>query len=610
MLRIWSLGRALGLLAPSMPSGTQALSTDISPSSTHTIFTTVTAPPVERSVPIFIAAERPSVNTVWVEETVTVTVTVDVLPTTSSTSQHSWTTVTAPCLDVDDTNFMKPTLSGRAILEMEPDVSTVWVEETVYSTVTVDVLPTTSSTLHDDDDDRIMKPTPPPGRRAVIVRQPAVSTVIQEVNVTTEEIVYVTISYCSSVGLDLNSMLGNYNPSSTFTIATDSSSMGLDLNSMIGNYNPLSTYAVEEPAPPPTTTSVSSTTHEELTTYLPTPTTSVPSPSTLNLTFTSTMKSEDVPGYWLKGGIVSTKGHAVHRRHEEASSVTTDYTHDVHPTVQASQWLGRFRNFARQEATTKRSTCVSTIPTLAAVPASCSTSDVEERLAFENSLTKSNEAREWLRRLVQRQLTSTSTGIQFETRPVGTIPEGPGFVTAAEIVSYSDGKPMHTILTTWTQFRTSTIGTAPGDNAQPSIAYAIISYSDGKPEATQVSFGSIGTTPTTATRTTSLSATPSLETSTLLQETTLTSRSRSTTIWPNSATSWSPSPTATSALEWDWWKGTRFQKTISAKKGVRSAAAAVEQKVEMSGWRRAENSVNPWVITSGFVLAGLTIAAW
>ncbi|TID16958.1 hypothetical protein E6O75_ATG09724 [Venturia nashicola] len=110
----------------------------------------------------------------------------------------------------------------------------------------------------------------------------------------------------------------------------------------------------------------------------------------------------------------------------------------------------------------------------------------------------------------------------------------------------------------------------------------------------------------TTTRTSYLTSTRSVQVTASLQETTLTSWTRSTTIWPDSATSWSPSPTPSpTSLEWDWWKGTKWQKTIAAEKKVRSAA--VKLKVEMSGWKKAENDISPWVITFGVVLLALIL---
>lgn len=591
MLRIWNLGRALGLLASSTSSESQALSTDVPHASIQTIHIgedhsiPVTIPSVwataqlnsaqERSIPIFIAAESPSLSTVLLEETVYVTVTVDVMPTSSRTLEHFWTTATTPCVHVDDAFFIKPTLPGKGrILARGADVSTVWVEETVYVTVTVDVLPTTSSTSQrswttattpcaHDDHDSIIKPNPP-GKRAVVLREPNVTTLVVEetVYVTTEEIVYVTVT-------------------------ADSKSVGLDLSSMVDNYNPTSTYTIEESVPIQTTTSVSLTTYEDATANLPASETAVLPRSSLSLvppsiphTSASTMKPEDAPGYWLKGGVVSTRGQAVHRGYAEPSSVTNGYTHDVHPTILANDWLGQFRNFARKAATIKKSTCVSTIPTLAAAPTSCFASDAEDQLAFENSLTKSNEAREWLHRLVQRSdtlavakrdiHTSAIRAWSLEDFPAGTV---------YQIIDDHDGTAAPTTWTTTRLFHSQDIDSS--------------------------STSSLGT----ATRNLYSTSTQLLQVSASSSETTLASWTRSTTIWPDSATSWSPSPTpTTTSLEWDWWKGTKYQQTVAAEKKVRSAAAAVEQKVEMSGWKRAENDVSPWVITFGVVLAALTFA--
>ncbi|QDS68369.1 hypothetical protein FKW77_010736 [Venturia effusa] len=540
MLRIWNLGRALGMLVPSILSESQALATDFSRSSTHTVhigeshLTIVTVLPDwammepvfphERSVPNpLVVADDPSVSTVWIEETIYVTV--DVLPSPTGASVRSWTTATTPCSHDGEDEILKPTL---------------------------------------------------PGKRAVVGRKADfTTTVVGKVNVTEEDIVYGTVDDGSSVGLGTSSVVENYNPTSTFTIVTGRSGTVLGLNSMGQDYNSSSTYTIEEPAPPPpplTIIPVASTTHQEATAHLSDSTTTVVPASTLDLTFTSTMGTEDVPGYWIEGEIVSTKGHNVHRRQEEPSSVTTDDTHDIHPTIQASEWLGRFRNLVRKEATSKKSTtCVLTMPDLAAAPTSCSTTDIEERSASEDPSTRSIEAREQ-GVSTQRQITIPSTGLYITT---------------------------------------STIGLIPGPSGAQSITeYAIFTYSDGKPVGTEVRGQVTITRHKTVTRTTSSS---SLEVSTPLQETTSTSRSRSTTIWPDSATSWSLASTPTSTgVEWDWWKGTRWQKTIVGKKEVRSvataAAAAAEQKVEMSGWKRAEDSVSPWVFTFGVILIALTFA--
>lgn len=603
MLRIWNLGRALGLLASSMPLESQVLPTDVSQTSTHTVHidenysTTVTVPtgwataeprsPHEQSKPIFIAAESPSVSTVWVEETVYVTVTVGVMPTASRTSEHLWMTATTPCPHVDDTDLIKPTMPGkRSVLARELDVSTVWVEETVYVTITVDVLPTTSGTSQrswttattpcpHDDEEEIMKPTLP-GKRAVVVREPIVTvTAVEEAYVTTEEVVYVTAPVSSSISLDLSSIVENYSPVSTYTIEAGGF---LDLSSIISNYNPTSTYTVKQSVPPAETPVPASKAYEKITVVAPDSSTIVPRVPTLSLhhPLTTTMKPEDMPGYWLKGGIVSTRGHAVHRRDEGPSSVTTHYTHDVHPTIQASNWLGQFRNFARKEATTgtKRSTCVSTIPTLGAAPTSCSTTDVEERLTFKNSLTKSNKAREWLRRLVQRSDAITVYEKAHTTSTIRSFSKS-GF-PSANVVAIIDG---NTTITT-TSFARETSSESPSETSTQDITNTIFSTTTRSPTM-----------------------------STHSQVSTPTSWSRSTTIWPDSATSWSPSSTPTPmSLEWDWYKGTKYQKKVSGEKKARSAAAAVEQKVEMSGWERAEDSVSLWVVTFGVVLAALSFA--
>ncbi|KAE9983686.1 hypothetical protein EG327_005409 [Venturia inaequalis] len=594
MPRIWKFGPALGLLASVMPSGSQALPTDIFQASIQTNghideghSTTVAVPSFQataqlhsaqgRSIPVFIATESPlvTVSTVWVEENVTVIVTAHVTPTSSSpseyswttattpclhggndwssASEHSWTTATTPCLHDDDDSIIKPNMPGkRAVVMREPDVSTVWVEENV--TITVNVLPSTGDTsqhswttattpcLHDDDGS-IIKPNIP-GKRAVVVREPITTTVVvEEVFVITEEIVFVTITDSSSAVLDLSSMISNYNPTSTFTVGVS----------------------------PPTPTDVPVPKTSSLSFVLP------PIPHTS----ASPIKPEDVPGYWLKGGIVSTAGQAVLRRHAESSSVTTDYTHDVHPTIQANQWLRQFRNIVRKEDTTNSSTCVSTIPTLAAATTSCSTADAEEALGLKGSWAKYNRAREWLRRLVQRSDAPTVAKRDIRTSVIRTF-------------SLKDFPPM-TVYQLIDDFE--------GSAAPTTWTTSLFSRSHA---ADSVSTTSSGTT----TRASHSASTPSLQGSSSLQGTALPSGTRSTTIWPDSATSWNPpsSPTPTS-LEWDWWKGTKWQKNMAAEKRVRSAAAeAVEQKVEMSGWKRAEHDVNPWVITFGVVLAALTFA--
>lgn len=418
----------------------------------------------ERSIPVFIAAESPFPSAVWAEETVYVTITVDVLPTAGSSPQQSWRTVTTPC----------------AHHAGNPDSSL-------------------------------------PEKRAAIARDPTVTTAIRG------EIIEDLPESNSNVVLDLNSMVENYSPTSTFTIE----------------------------APPPISEAVPlyvSTATVEATQYVDSTTTAVveaPAVATPAMISTRIFKPpspEDEPGYWLKGGIASVGPHHHDLKRDEPTFDATAYSNEVRPTIQARDWVSQFQNFAST---------------------SSSKVNPEDQSSFEEHLTKSNKARRWLRRLMVTSVVTTKNGVVITS--VALILGGPSTTTLGDLGTFS--------LSDTSIQGTST--TPPGPSLSTSFIVVI-------------------STPSTQSSSMTRSERPSAEVD------------PSRTGLSSTASSTSTSVPVPETLEWDYWKGTKWQKTLGAEKEIRSAA--VEEKIKVSGWKRAENSVSPWVWTFGVILVALAFS--